>query len=203
MKRIKQRLLQFQAGSSDKVYQVEMVEVEPDRFLVNFRTGRLGSDLRDGSKTVFPVPRDEAEAIFDKLVESKLEKGYADQAPSPDADEPEETSAMEAEQVEEIEQVEEAQVAAVEEAEEAEHAQVAEVEVEEIEESSDAEEQPSTGEAQPGYQDIVRQVDLDAVPTELGSTDSDTELIEPGGKAPDKPSEAEAKPDKKWWKFWD
>ena len=80
MKLVKQRLLHFQAGSSDKVYEVDLVEVGPDRFVVNFRYGRRGKALRDGSKTVLPVPRAEADVLFDKLVESKAKKGYSDQA---------------------------------------------------------------------------------------------------------------------------
>lgn len=79
MSLIRQRLLHFQAGTSDKVYEVDLVEVGPDRFVVNFRYGRRGSTLRDGSKTVLPVDRAQAERVFEKLVKSKTDKGYVDQ----------------------------------------------------------------------------------------------------------------------------
>ena len=76
MKLIKQTNLAFQEGRSDKVYEVDLCEVGPDQFVVNFRYGRRGSPLRDGSKTQAPVTREKAESIFDKLVKSKTDKGY-------------------------------------------------------------------------------------------------------------------------------
>jgi bifunctional non-homologous end joining protein LigD len=64
-----------QEGSSDKVYQTEIVSVA-DGFMVNFAYGRRGSTMQTGTKTVKPVPYARAKSIFDKLVESKLSKGY-------------------------------------------------------------------------------------------------------------------------------
>lgn len=78
MKLVRQVRLRYQQGSSDKVYEVDLCEVVADRYVVNFRYGRHGGVLKDGSKTPLPVQLDEAERVFDKLVESKVKKGYVD-----------------------------------------------------------------------------------------------------------------------------
>lgn len=77
MKLIKQKVLYFSEGNSDKVYEVDLCETQ-DLFVVNFRYGRRGANLREGTKTVFPVSYDEAETIFNKLVVSKEKKGYSE-----------------------------------------------------------------------------------------------------------------------------
>lgn len=77
MKLIKQKKLYFSEGKSDKVYEVDLCENQ-DLFVVNFRYGRRGSNLREGTKTVFPVVYEEAEKIFNNLVESKERKGYSE-----------------------------------------------------------------------------------------------------------------------------
>lgn len=88
MKLVKQTKLVFREGSSDKVYEVDLCEVGTNQFVVNFRYGKLGAALKDGSKTVAPVKRAEADKVFDKLVQSKVDSGYVDAstpapAPSP------------------------------------------------------------------------------------------------------------------------
>ena len=80
MKLIRKTRLWSQQANSDKVYEVDLCEVGANRYVVNFRYGRRGSNLREGSKTVAPVTREEGEAIFDSLVVSKLNKGYQDSA---------------------------------------------------------------------------------------------------------------------------
>lgn len=75
MKLIKQKTLYFAEGKSDKVYEVDLCESQ-DLFVVNFRYGRRGSNLREGTKTVFPVSLEEAETIYTKLIDSKVKKGY-------------------------------------------------------------------------------------------------------------------------------
>ena len=82
MKLIKQVSLYFQEGRSDKVYEVDLCEVGPGQYVVNFRYGRRGTALNDGSKTLAPVPLAEAERIFDQLVESKTRKGYRHTPPT-------------------------------------------------------------------------------------------------------------------------
>jgi len=67
--------LYFREGSSDKVYQTDIVP-DGDRFHVTFAYGRRGATLQTGTKTTKPVPRDEAERIAGKLISAKLAKGY-------------------------------------------------------------------------------------------------------------------------------
>ena len=89
MKLVKQTKLVFREGSSDKVYEVDLCEVGTNQFVVNFRYGKRGGTLKDGSKTVAPVKRDEADRVFDKLVRSKVDSGYVDAStPAPAAPAP-------------------------------------------------------------------------------------------------------------------
>ena len=67
--------LYFREGSSDKLYQAA-VEPEGDGFIVTFAFGRRGSTLNTGTKTPEPVSLAEATKVFDKLVASKIAKGY-------------------------------------------------------------------------------------------------------------------------------
>jgi len=76
VKLLEQVALLFQEGKSDKVYEVDLLEVSPGQCVVNFRYGRRGTPLKDGSKTPVPVPQAEAKRVFDKLVQSKLDSGY-------------------------------------------------------------------------------------------------------------------------------
>ncbi len=85
MRLIKQTNLVFQEGRSDKVYEVDLCEVGPDRYMVNFRYGRQGTNLKEGAKTTSAVSLTEAEKVFASLVAEKTKKGYRD-ALSPTAD---------------------------------------------------------------------------------------------------------------------
>lgn len=76
LKLVRQTRLYFQEGNSDKVYEVDLCEAGEGEFLVNFRYGRRGSKLREGTKSAFPTSRARAEAMFDKLVAEKTGKGY-------------------------------------------------------------------------------------------------------------------------------
>ncbi|MGR7812311.1 WGR domain-containing protein [Lacinutrix undariae] len=76
MKIEQQKVLFFTEGNSDKVYEVDLCSSGMDLFVVNFRYGRRGSSLREGTKTVFPVSLEEADKIFEALVASKIAKGY-------------------------------------------------------------------------------------------------------------------------------
>ncbi|MCW1922230.1 WGR domain-containing protein [Luteolibacter arcticus] len=76
MKLVRQSRLHFREGNSDKVYEVDLCEAGEGEFLVNFRYGRRGAALRDGTKTPFPESRAKAEAIFEALVAEKTQKGY-------------------------------------------------------------------------------------------------------------------------------
>lgn len=76
MRVIEQARLGFRQGASDKVYEVDLVEVAPAQYVVNFRFGRRGKALRDGTKTATPVDLARARAIFAKLVAEKTAGGY-------------------------------------------------------------------------------------------------------------------------------
>ncbi len=76
MKIIKQAKLFFHEGKSDKVYEIDLCEINPDAFIVNFRYGRRGAALKEGSKTPDFVSKEKAESIFDQLEKEKRNKGY-------------------------------------------------------------------------------------------------------------------------------
>jgi hypothetical protein len=76
MRLINQVRLEYREGTSDKVYEVDLCEVGPDQYVVNFRYGRRGTTLRDGSKTPAPVTQAKAQAVFDALLAEKRGKGY-------------------------------------------------------------------------------------------------------------------------------
>jgi bifunctional non-homologous end joining protein LigD len=65
----------YREGSSDKVYKASLTE-EPKGFVVNFAYGRRGNTLTTGTKTVKPVPYEQALKIYNKLVQEKTAKGY-------------------------------------------------------------------------------------------------------------------------------
>ncbi len=76
MQLIQEVHLHFQDAKSDKVYEVYLYEVGNDQYLVNFKYGRRGANLKEGTKTDQPVNRAKADSIFEKLVSSKTKKGY-------------------------------------------------------------------------------------------------------------------------------
>ncbi len=80
MRILKQAKLRFTEGKSDKVYEVDLILSAEDEYVVNFRYGRFGNRLREGTKTIFPVDLKAAELIYEKLVAEKTKKGYANQS---------------------------------------------------------------------------------------------------------------------------
>jgi len=80
-KGIKEQIsLYCQIGSSDKEYQIQLVETEDGNFVVNYQNGRRGAALTPGTKTKTPVSYEAAKKIYDKLVAEKIKgkdgKGY-------------------------------------------------------------------------------------------------------------------------------
>ena len=67
--------LHFREGNSDKVYQAA-VEPKDDGYIVTFAYGRRGNTLNTGIKNDIPVPLETATKLFNKLVASKVAKGY-------------------------------------------------------------------------------------------------------------------------------
>jgi HEAT repeat protein len=76
MKLIEQISLWNREGSADKVYEVDLCEVGPNQYVVNFRYGRRGAILKDGTKTTLPVALPDGERIFKQLVTEKKKGGY-------------------------------------------------------------------------------------------------------------------------------
>lgn len=68
--------LYYRDGSSDKVYQAA-VEAQGDGYVVTFAFGRRGSTLQTGTKTPAPVSLECATAIYQKLIDEKMAKGYS------------------------------------------------------------------------------------------------------------------------------
>jgi bifunctional non-homologous end joining protein LigD len=79
--------LHYREGSSDKVYHAA-IEPKGEGYLVTFAYGRRGNTLTTGTKTTYPVSLAEATKLFDKLVASKLAKGYQYSAASAGQDKP-------------------------------------------------------------------------------------------------------------------
>ena len=73
----KQISLYFNNGTSDKEYHVQL-QRENDLYLVNFQYGRRGRKLNTGSKTKVAVTWEKANKIYEKLVHSKVSKGYTE-----------------------------------------------------------------------------------------------------------------------------
>ena len=79
--------LHFREGNSDKVYHAA-IEPKGEGYLVTFAYGRRGNTLNTGTKTTHPVSLAEATKVFDKLVTSKLAKGYQYSAASAGQEKP-------------------------------------------------------------------------------------------------------------------
>ncbi len=76
MKLIKKTLLHYQKGTSNKVYNVYLIEISSEAYLVNFEYGRFGGNLKEGTKTKEPVDLAKAQKLYDSLVVSKMNKEY-------------------------------------------------------------------------------------------------------------------------------
>ena len=64
MRIIRKSRLRFIEGKSDKVYEVDLCEAPSgERYVVNFRYGRFGGSLREGTKTAEPVALDRVSTI--------------------------------------------------------------------------------------------------------------------------------------------
>jgi predicted DNA-binding WGR domain protein len=77
MKLIKQIKLFYKEGNSDKVYEIDLCSIDANNYVVNFRYGKRGAVLKDGTKTPEYVSAEKAQIIFDKLENEKKGKGYA------------------------------------------------------------------------------------------------------------------------------
>lgn len=69
--------LYYRNGSSDKVYQAQIEQVDGG-YAVTFSYGRRGSTLTTGTKTTKPVDFDAAVKVFDRVIAGKKAKGYTE-----------------------------------------------------------------------------------------------------------------------------
>lgn len=76
MKVIEEAKLWYKDHSSDKVYNVQLVDMG-GTYNVNFQYGRRGSSLTAGSKAT-GVTEAKARSVYNKLVQEKTGKGYKD-----------------------------------------------------------------------------------------------------------------------------
>ena len=65
----------FREGNSDKEYH-SSIEPKGEGYVVTFAYGRRGNTLTTGTKTQTIVTLDQAHSIHDKLIASKISKGY-------------------------------------------------------------------------------------------------------------------------------
>lgn len=79
MKLIKQSKLFFKEGNSDKIYEIDLCEISNGLYVVNFRFGRRGNPLKEGTKTDAPISLNSAEQVFLSLESEKKRKGYQTQ----------------------------------------------------------------------------------------------------------------------------
>jgi hypothetical protein len=78
MQLIQRKTLVYQAGRSAKVYEVDLCAVATNRYVVNYRYGRRGGTLKEGSQTPAALALAAAQIVFDQLVNSKVAKGYGE-----------------------------------------------------------------------------------------------------------------------------
>ena len=71
-------------------------------YLVNFRYGRRGARLKEGTKTAFPESLQSATRIFDKLVAEKRAKGYREAGEAAGSDEESDAESLSATPVESV-----------------------------------------------------------------------------------------------------
>ena len=62
--------------SRERSYIIELGEVGTDRYLVNYRYGFSGGELKEGTRTPDPVDLETAERIFESLIQTRTTQGY-------------------------------------------------------------------------------------------------------------------------------
>jgi predicted DNA-binding WGR domain protein len=69
--------LHYIDSKSDKVYYAELCKIPKSTLWnINFSYGRRGNNLVEGTKNENPLPFHKARLVYDKLVQSKVKKGY-------------------------------------------------------------------------------------------------------------------------------
>jgi predicted DNA-binding WGR domain protein len=78
MQIIKRTTLLYQAGSSAKVYEIDLCQIGDNRYVVNSRYGKQDTVLKEKSETVTAVSLEQVQKLCDRLVNAKVSKGYRD-----------------------------------------------------------------------------------------------------------------------------
>jgi hypothetical protein len=78
MELIRRHRLAFRAATALKLYEIDLCKLAAGKFVVNFRYGKQGGAMREGTKTPSPLPFSMAEELFTKLCRSQRDKGYTD-----------------------------------------------------------------------------------------------------------------------------
>ena len=69
--------LHYMDFKSDKVYYAELCKIpKSNLWNINFAYGRRGNNLVEGTKNENPLPFYKARLVYDKLIQSKVKKGY-------------------------------------------------------------------------------------------------------------------------------
>ena len=69
--------LHYMDFKSDKVYYAELCKIpKSNLWNINFSYGRRGNTLVHGTKNENPLPFYKARLVYDKLIQSKVKKGY-------------------------------------------------------------------------------------------------------------------------------
>ncbi|MCU0658787.1 MAG: hypothetical protein MUF64_27070, partial [Polyangiaceae bacterium] len=71
----KSELIKYQGGRALR-FELTLCERGADRFVVNYRQGLLDGSTYDGSLTLRPLPRHEAERAFQRAIEKQQREGY-------------------------------------------------------------------------------------------------------------------------------
>ncbi len=80
MNPIRRVTLHNTSGTSNKVYEVELLEGDDGGYVVIARWGRIGATLREGTKTDGEVSLADAEQVYDELRDKRLGRGYYEHA---------------------------------------------------------------------------------------------------------------------------
>lgn len=63
-------------STKTKVFEIDLCEVGSDKHVVNYRYGRQGHPLRDGTRTITPISHAAAMREFEQLLSEKQQSGY-------------------------------------------------------------------------------------------------------------------------------
>ncbi len=85
MKLIRRVKLTHKDGNVERIFEIDLCRTGSGKFAVNFRYGKTGARLKEGTKTKRSVPEAKARSIFARLVDDKKRKGYIEAGARPAA----------------------------------------------------------------------------------------------------------------------